>query len=57
MDKDRIEGSAKDMKGKAKESIGKLTGDRKTEMDGTADRAEGKTQNTIGGIKDSLRGK
>lgn len=57
MDKDRIEGSAKDMKGKAKESIGKLTGDRKTEMDGTADRAEGKTQNTFGGIKDSLRGK
>lgn len=57
MDKDRIEGSAKDMKGKVKESIGKLTGDRKTEMDGTADRAEGKTQNTIGGIKDTLRGK
>ena len=55
MDKDRIEGSAKNIKGKIKEGVGKLTGDTKTEAEGKADQAEGKVQNTIGGIKDKAR--
>ena len=52
MDKDRVEGSAKQIKGNIKEGLGKLTGDTKTEAEGKADKAEGKVQNTIGGIKD-----
>ena len=56
IDDDRVEGSAKNIKGKIKEGIGKLTGDSKTEAEGKMDKAEGKIQNTIGGIKDSLRG-
>jgi uncharacterized protein YjbJ (UPF0337 family) len=57
MDKDRIEGSAEQAKGKVKEVAGKVTGDNKTEAEGKADQLKGKVQNTIGGIKDTLRGK
>ena len=56
IDDDRVEGSAKNIKGSIKEGVGKLTGDSKTEAAGKMDKAEGKIQNTIGGIKDSLRG-
>jgi uncharacterized protein YjbJ (UPF0337 family) len=55
MDKDRIKGAAEQVKGKVKEQAGKLTGDKKLETEGKIDKAAGKVQNTIGGIKDSLR--
>jgi uncharacterized protein YjbJ (UPF0337 family) len=57
VDKDRIEGSASQAKGKVKEVAGKLTGDSKLEGEGKGDQLKGKVQNTIGGIKDTLRGK
>jgi uncharacterized protein YjbJ (UPF0337 family) len=34
-DKDRVEGAATNIKGKIKEGVGKLTGDSKTEADGS----------------------
>jgi uncharacterized protein YjbJ (UPF0337 family) len=55
MDKDRIVGSAKEIKGSVKETIGKATGDAKLQADGGADKAEGKIQNAIGGGKDAVR--
>ena len=55
MDKDRIEGSAEQAKGKVKEVVGKVTGDSKTETEGKADQVKGKVQNAVGGIKDKLR--
>ena len=55
MDKDRIEGAGKNIKGKIKEGVGKVTGDTKTETEGQADQAEGKVQNTVGGMKDKAR--
>ena len=57
MDEDRIKGSAEQAKGKVKEVAGKLIGDSKLEGEGKADQVAGKIQNTIGGIKDALRGK
>lgn len=57
MDKDRVEGSVEQAKGKVKEIAGKVTGDSKLEGEGKADQVAGKIQNTIGGIKDTLRGK
>jgi uncharacterized protein YjbJ (UPF0337 family) len=57
VDKDRSEGAAKNIGGKIKEGTGKLTGDTKTEAEGKNDQVEGKVQNTIDGIKDTLRGK
>jgi uncharacterized protein YjbJ (UPF0337 family) len=55
MNKDRIEGSAEQAKGKVKEVAGKITGDSKLETEGKADQVAGKVQNTIGGIKDSVK--
>ena len=56
-DDDRVEGAAKQIKGNLKEGVGKVTGDTKLEGEGKADKAEGKIQNTVGGIKDALLGK
>jgi uncharacterized protein YjbJ (UPF0337 family) len=57
MDKDRIEGSAQQLKGKIKETAGKAMGDKKLENDGRGEQIKGKLQNAIGGLKDALRGK
>jgi len=55
MDKDRVAGSAKQIKGAVKETIGKVVGDSKLQAEGKADKAEGKMQNAIGGLKDAVR--
>jgi uncharacterized protein YjbJ (UPF0337 family) len=55
MDKDRIAGSAKEAKGAIKETAGKALGDAKLQADGKSDKAEGKVQNAIGGLKDALK--
>ena len=55
MDKDRVEGVAKKVKGALKEGAGKLTGDTKLQAEGKADKVEGKVQNAVGGAKDALR--
>jgi uncharacterized protein YjbJ (UPF0337 family) len=56
MDKDRLDGAAKNMGGKVKEAAGKLVGDEKLKAEGRTDQVAGKVQNTIGGIKDALLG-
>jgi uncharacterized protein YjbJ (UPF0337 family) len=56
MDKDRVEGSWEQAKGKIKETAGKVTGDAKTEAEGKAQKTAGKVQNAVGGLKDTLRG-
>jgi uncharacterized protein YjbJ (UPF0337 family) len=57
IDKDRIAGAAKVVKGNIKEAVGKAVGDAKLEAKGKADKIEGKVQNAVGGVKDTLRGK
>ena len=57
MDKDRVVGSAKQVKGAVKQVVGKAVGDAKLESEGKADEVEGKVQNVIGGLKDTLKGK
>ena len=54
VDKDRIAGSAKQLKGTLKEVAGKVMGDAKLEAEGKADKAKGKVQNAVGGLKDTL---
>jgi uncharacterized protein YjbJ (UPF0337 family) len=56
MDKDRVEGSWEQAKGKVKEVAGKVTGDAKLEGEGKAQKTAGKIQNAVGGLKDTLRG-
>jgi len=55
MDKDRVEGAAKNLGGKIKEGVGKATGDEKLRREGQIDQVKGKAQNTVGGIKDTAR--
>jgi uncharacterized protein YjbJ (UPF0337 family) len=55
MDKDRIQGSVKQVVGSVKEVVGKVLGDQKTEADGKAEKAAGKIQNAVGSIKDTVR--
>jgi uncharacterized protein YjbJ (UPF0337 family) len=57
MDKDRVEGSGKKLKGEVKEQTGKVLGDEKLKAEGKADKAEGKIQNAAGGVKDAVKKK
>ena len=57
MDKDRIEGAAKQAKGAVKDAAGKVMGDKKMQAEGKADKTEGKVQNTVGGAKDTVQGR
>jgi len=55
MDKDRVEGAARQIKGAVKEAVGKVTGDAKTQAEGAAEKVAGKVQNAVGGAKDAIR--
>ncbi|MFJ8967237.1 CsbD family protein [Streptomyces anulatus] len=51
------------LKGKGKEAVGKLTGDRRKESEGKADQVKGRAKDAVDeagdrakGVKDSLRG-
>ena len=55
MDKDRVVGSAKQVKGAVKQAVGKALGDTKLESEGKADKVEGTVQNAIGGLKDTVK--
>ncbi|HEX3945672.1 MAG TPA: CsbD family protein [Rhizomicrobium sp.] len=55
MDNDRIKGMGDQAKGSLKEAAGKITGDSKLQAEGKMDKAKGKVENAVGGMKDSLR--
>jgi uncharacterized protein YjbJ (UPF0337 family) len=55
MDKDRVAGSAKQVKGAVKEAVGKVVGDAKLDPEGKADKVEGKVKNAVGDRKDEVR--
>lgn len=55
MNKDRVEGSLEQAKGKVKEVAGKVTGDSKLQSEGKAQQVAGKVQNAVGGIKDTVK--
>ncbi|MDB5557476.1 MAG: hypothetical protein JWQ36_410 [Enterovirga sp.] len=56
MDKDRVAGAVEKAKGTLKDIAGKITGDTKLEAEGKTQKAAGTVQNTVGGVKDTLRG-
>jgi hypothetical protein len=43
--------------GSPERTVGKAFGDKKLETEGKTDKAAGKVQNAVGGLKDALRGK
>ena len=56
MNKGQINYSAEQAKGVVKGTAGKLVGDKKLETEGTTDKAAGKAQNAVGGLKKAVRG-
>jgi uncharacterized protein YjbJ (UPF0337 family) len=54
MDKNRIEGSVKQVKGSVEEATGKLLWDAKLTAKGKADKVVGKVQSAVGSVSDSL---
>jgi uncharacterized protein YjbJ (UPF0337 family) len=57
MDKNRIDGVTKQVKGSVKEAIGKLTGDKKTQLEGATEKQLGKAQAKAGEVADKVRDK
>ena len=49
--KDKIEGETDEIKGKVKEGLGKLTGNRALEEEGKDDQLEGAVRKKVGEIK------
>ena len=52
--KDKIVGEKDEIKGKVKEGLGKLTGNRDLEQEGKADQVKGAVQKKVGEIKQLL---
>jgi uncharacterized protein YjbJ (UPF0337 family) len=55
MHKDQVEGAAKDIKGSAKEGVGKAIGNDRMAAEGAGERVEGKVQKAVGSVKDAAR--
>jgi uncharacterized protein YjbJ (UPF0337 family) len=55
VDENRVTGALHQAGGAIKEGFGKITGDKKTEAEGAAEKASGKVENAVGGLKDSAR--
>jgi uncharacterized protein YjbJ (UPF0337 family) len=55
MNKDQAKGHVKDMVGKARQKVGKLTGNRSEQAKGLGNRAEGKLRKGVGDLKNAAR--
>ena len=55
-DDDRAKGAARDLGGKIKEGLGKLTDDPQLESEGNLDQAKGKARQAWGNLKDAVKG-
>jgi uncharacterized protein YjbJ (UPF0337 family) len=53
MTDDRAQGQWDQAKGEVKEDVGRLTGDRSTEMSGMVDKGKGKVEEGIGDAKEN----
>ena len=54
MNKDHVEGTAKDVTGKVQQKAGELTGSEKQQIKGLKNQAEGKIQKGVGDVKDAV---
>ena len=51
MNRDEIKGKARNLRGRIKEALGSLTGSKRTQAEGMADRASGAAQEGVGKVK------
>jgi uncharacterized protein YjbJ (UPF0337 family) len=55
MDREHVRGTADKVKGKIKDTAGKVTGDKKLESEGKFDKAKGSAHNIAGDLKDAVK--
>jgi uncharacterized protein YjbJ (UPF0337 family) len=55
MNKDQIEGTAKDIGGKIREEAGKLVGSNEEQAKGLMNQVEGKAQQQVGNLKEAVK--
>ena len=55
VNKDQVSGIAKQVKGSVKDAAGKVTGDRKTQAEGKADKVAGKVQKAYDDVKEKIK--
>lgn len=55
MDENRVEGTVKNIGGKAQEAFGRVTGDTKSQAEGLANQATGAAQDLYGQAADTAR--
>ena len=55
MNKDQVQGRAKEAKGDVKEAAGKMVGNRKLQGEGLIDQAQGKAQAGLGDAKEKVK--
>lgn len=51
MNKDQIKGKAENIKGRVKQAVGAITGDKHREADGLIDRVEGATREKVAEVR------
>jgi len=56
MDSNRVKGTVDELVGAAKKNAGKLTGNTRLQIEGTAQQVKGKLENAAGKTKDAVRG-
>ena len=56
VNKDKVKGVAKQVKGSVKETAGRVTGNRRTEAEGAAEKTVGKVQKGFGDVKEKVKG-
>ena len=55
VNKDQVKGVAKQVKGSVKETVGRVTGNRRTEAEGAAEKTVGKVQKGFGDVKEKVK--
>ena len=55
MNKDQVEGRVDQAKGEIKRQTGKVVGNPDLEAEGNVDKAVGKTQSTVGDVKEKVK--
>ena len=55
MNKDQIEGAAKDVVGKVQQKVGKVTGSTSQQAKGLEKQVEGKAEKAVGDVKSTVK--
>jgi uncharacterized protein YjbJ (UPF0337 family) len=55
LDEEHVKGGAKKAEGEVKDTVGKMTDNKKMQAEGKMDKAEGEARETAGDVKDAVK--